>query len=62
MKEYELKTAKQRRDAIFKLGSEAIKNAQKENSRLGFPNDYVIEGKTIYHWPDGSITTKNPWQ
>ncbi len=58
MKKTELKTFKQRSEAIFQIGSEAIRNAQKENTEMGLPNDYVIGNKHIYIMPDGKVKSK----
>ena len=54
----ELRTFKQRCEAILKIGNLAIRNAQKENTEMGLPNDYVIGNKHIYIMPDGKVKYK----
>ncbi len=45
-----------------RLGNEAVRTAQEDARRAGVPNVYSING--ILHWelPDGSLTTKDPWE
>jgi len=44
-----------------RIMSSAVHDAQEESRRAGVPLVYSING--ILHWelPDGSLTTKDPW-
>ena len=41
-----------------RIGNRAVREAQKENHRLGLPNIYSRNGKIIYEMPDGEIIVK----
>ncbi len=43
---------------MLRLANRGAKKAQEENRRLGLPNVYSIEGKTIFVLPDGKIKTE----
>jgi len=46
---------------VRQMGAEGVRKAQEESRRAGVPLVYSING--ILHWelPDGSLTTKDPW-
>ena len=45
---------------MLRLANRGAKKAQEENRRLGLPNVYSIEGKTIFVLPNGEIKTEYP--
>jgi len=45
---------------VTRLANRGAKKAQEENHRLGLPNVYSIEGKTIFVLPDGTVKTEYP--
>lgn len=45
-------------EKLLKLGNRAIKKAQKNNHKNGFPNVYCINGKIIFELPNGELTTE----
>ena len=45
-------------EKLLKLGNRAIKKAQENNRKNGFPNVYCINGKIVLELPNGEITTK----
>ena len=45
-------------EEITRIGNRAVREAQKENHRLGLPNIYSRNGKIIYEMPDGEIIVK----
>ena len=45
-------------EKLLKLGNRAIKKAQENNRKNGFPNVYCINGKIVFELPNGEITTK----
>jgi len=44
----------------LRLGNRGAKKAQEENHRLGLPNVYSIEGRTVFVMPNGEIRTEWP--
>jgi len=44
-----------------RIGNEAVRLAQIENKKHGIPNTYNLNGRLVFEMPDGSITTKSPW-
>ena len=48
----------QRMAEFVRIGNRAVRQAQKENHRLGLPNIYSRNGKIIYEMPDGEIIVK----
>lgn len=50
------------KDAVLieRIGSEAVKQAQEENTRLGLPNVYSKRDKLYYQLPNGKITMEQP--
>ncbi|MGI8788100.1 MAG: hypothetical protein ACR2HG_10105 [Pyrinomonadaceae bacterium] len=44
---------------IVRIGNRAVRQAQKENHRLGLPNIYWRNGKIIYEMPNGEIIVKD---
>jgi hypothetical protein len=40
------------------IGNRPVRQAQKENHRLGLPNIYSRNGRIIYEMPDGEIVVK----
>ncbi len=47
---------------MLRIGNRAVREAQKENHRLGLPNIYSRNGKIIYEMPDGEIIVKETKQ
>ena len=47
---------------IARIGSRAIREAHKENHRLGLPNIFTRNEKLYFEMPDGTITTDNPFK
>ena len=45
---------------MLRLANRGAKKAQEENRRLGLPNVYSIDGKTIFVLPNGEIRTEYP--
>jgi hypothetical protein len=45
-----------------RIGGRAVRRAIEENRRLGVPNAFFINGKTIYELPNGELTTENPFE
>ena len=45
---------------VMLLANRGAKKAQEENHRLGLPNVYSIEGRTIFVMPNGEIKTEWP--
>jgi hypothetical protein len=45
-------------DNITRLFNRAIVEAQKENHKLGLPNVFWRNGRVIYEYPNGVITTE----
>jgi hypothetical protein len=41
-----------------RIGNRAARQAQEENHRLGLPNIYSRNGRTIYEMPNGEIIVK----
>ena len=52
----------ERMTEIVRIGNLAVREAQKENHRLGLPNIYSRNGKIIYEMPDGEIIVKETKQ
>jgi hypothetical protein len=48
------------RDEIIRAGHNAVRNAQKENLKMGIPNVYSRNGKLYYELPSGEITSETP--
>ena len=48
----------ERMTEFVRIGNRAVREAQKENHRLGLPNIYSRNGKIIYEMPGGEITVK----
>lgn len=46
---------------LARIASRAIQKAQEENRKKGIPNVYVINGKSVWQFPDGSFTDKSPF-
>jgi len=46
---------------VRQMGAAGVRKAQEDSRRAGVPLVYSING--ILHWelPDGSLTTKDPW-
>ena len=40
----------------------SARKAQEENHRKGIPNVYEKDNTIFWHMPNGSITTKNPFE
>ncbi|MCL2261301.1 MAG: hypothetical protein FWC15_08125 [Fibromonadales bacterium] len=45
---------------VLSLANIGAKKAQEENHRLGLPNVYSIEGRTVFVMPNGEIKTEWP--
>jgi hypothetical protein len=45
-------------DNITRLFNKAAAEAQKENHKLGLPNVFWQNGRVIYEYPNGVITTE----
>lgn len=43
------------------IANMAIKDAIAENTRLGLPNVFVINGKKVYQLPNGDFVDKIDW-
>jgi hypothetical protein len=43
---------------FVRIGNRAVREAQKENHRLGLPNIYSRNSKIIYEMPNGEIIVK----
>ena len=48
------------RDEIIRAGHNAVRNAQKENLKMGIPNVYSRNSKLYYELPSGEITSETP--
>ena len=48
----------ERMTEFVRIGNRAVREAQKENHRLGLPNIYSLGGKIIYEMPNGEIIVK----
>lgn len=40
----------------------AVHKAQERHRRLGVPNVYCYNGITHYEWPNGELSTQDPWR
>lgn len=47
-------------EKMTRIGNAAVKAAQEENRRNGIANVYVLNGRLVWQFPDGSITTNPP--
>ena len=45
---------------IMRIGSKALREAHKENHRLGLPNIFSRNGKVYFEYPNGTITQEAP--
>ena len=47
---------------FIRIGNDAVHSAQEKNRRLGIPNVYGINDKVVFEMPDGTLSTKSPWE
>ncbi len=47
---------------IARIGNRALREAHKENHRLGLPNIFTRNKELYFEMPDGTITTDNPFK
>lgn len=47
---------------LKRIGTEAAREAQEENRRLGIPNAYSRNGTLYFELPDGTITQEDPFE
>lgn len=47
---------------ILKIGSKAVKDAQKDSLKRGIANAYSKNNKLFFQLPDGTITQEKPKQ
>ncbi len=47
---------------MLRIARDAVRKTQEENREKGIPNAYCVNGKTVYEMPDGTMTTKNPFE
>lgn len=52
----------QRGFEIQAIGNEGVRAAKEENKKLGIPIVFSIDEVIYYQMPDGTITTKSPFQ
>ena len=46
---------------LEQIGTQAAREAQAENRRLGIPNAYARNGTLYFELPDGTITQDDPF-
>lgn len=46
---------------ISKIGALAMQEEKEKNKRLGIPSSFMQNGQILYELPDGTITSKKPW-
>lgn len=46
---------------LKRIGTQAAREAQEENRRLGIPNAYSRNGTLYFELPDGMITQEDPF-
>jgi len=49
-------------EEMVRIGRSAVHKAQEESRRLGVPNVYSFNGILHYEWPNGELSTQDPWQ
>ncbi len=47
---------------IARIANRAVRKAQDESRRLRVPNVYSINGILYYEYPDGTLSTVDPYQ
>ncbi len=47
-------------ERMTRIGNKAVHAAQDENRRKGIANVYVLNGKTVWQLPDGTVTSTRP--
>ncbi len=46
---------------FLRIGNRAVKRAQEENRKKGFPNVYDFNGHLYYELPNGELTKEDPY-
>ena len=48
-------------EELFRIGQEAVQEAQEENRRRGIPNVYSFNGVLYWELPDGTLSRTDPY-
>ncbi|MBL7929018.1 MAG: hypothetical protein JNL47_06050 [Bacteroidia bacterium] len=47
---------------LIRIGNKGREQTLAKNKRLGFPNEFSINGTLCFQLPDGTITTRSPFK